>query len=162
MYHTKITTVTELSGTHITQIIALMEQIPEYDPVDAVADIRQRLYDKRILLQLLEVEGELAGFNLGYALDEQRFFSWLGGIATDWRGLGLAEQLLAAQEQWLQANGYQSVKIQTRNQYRPVLNLLIRNRYQVVDLAPVADDVSQYRLSLQKSLLTSDSAHPAS
>ncbi|WP_052074631.1 GNAT family N-acetyltransferase [Shewanella mangrovi] len=146
----------------MAQVIALMEQIPEYDAVDSVAEIRQRLYDKRILLQLLYVEDELAGFNLGYALDEQRFYSWLGGIAAEFRGIGLAKKMLLAQEQWLSANGYQSVQIKTRNKFRTVLNLLIRNRYQVVDFTPVADDISQHRLSLQKQLNPSNLAHRAS
>lgn len=152
MYSTQFQIITDITPARLAQVIELMTELPEFDQERSIAEFKQRLYGKDALLMLCFVEGELVGFKLGYALDEKRFYSWLGGVIPEFRGIGLAQQMLHAVEQWAIEQGYEKIQIKTRNLFKAVLNLLIKNGYQVIDFTPVADDISQYRLSLQKQL----------
>ncbi|MCH1925975.1 GNAT family N-acetyltransferase [Shewanella sp. C32] len=152
MYNTQFQIITDITPARLAQVIELMTELPEFDQERSIAEFKQRLYGRDALLMLCFVEGELVGFKLGYSLDEQRFYSWLGGVLPDFRGIGLAQKMLSAQEQWAAEQGYKAIQIKTRNRFKAMLNLLIKNSYQVIDFTQVADDVSQYRLSLQKQL----------
>ncbi|WP_417762381.1 GNAT family N-acetyltransferase [Shewanella sp.] len=152
MYSTQFQIITDITPARLAQVIELMTELPELAQERSIAEFKQRLYGREALLMLCFVEGELVGFKLGYALDEKRFYSWLGGVIPEFRGIGLAQQMLHAVEQWAIEQGYETMQIKTRNLFKAVLNLLIKNSYQVIDFTPVADDISQYRLSLQKQL----------
>jgi GNAT superfamily N-acetyltransferase len=57
---------------------------------------------------------QLIGFKAGYALTEQRYYSWLGGVHPAWRRQGMAAQLADAQHRWLAQRGYTTVETASR------------------------------------------------
>ena len=57
---------------------------------------------------------QLIGFKAGYALTEQRYYSWLGGVHSGWHRQGIASRLAKAQHQWLAEQGYTTVETATR------------------------------------------------
>ncbi|QSX37394.1 GNAT family N-acetyltransferase [Shewanella sedimentimangrovi] len=151
MYQIHIQALEQLTPQLATQVAELMQQIPEFNKPATADELLTRLADKPCLLQWAFIEGELAGFKLGYALDEQHFYSWLGGILPDYRRLGLAQRLLESQEAWAKDKGYQQVSVKTLNRLAPMLGLLIRNRYQITALQS-GMQLGDTKLSLQKSL----------
>lgn len=156
MHDITIKSVTDITPAQLGVVMELMQQLPEFDQEPAYAELKQRLYDKQSLLMLCYVGEQVAGFQLGYALDSARYYCWLGGVLPGFRGLGLAQQMLTEQEQWAVPQGYKAIQIKTCNRFKALLRLLIKNDYQVIDFTPVADDISQHRLSLQKQLAVAE------
>jgi GNAT superfamily N-acetyltransferase len=54
------------------------------------------------------------GFKAGYALTEQRYYSWLGGVHPEGRRQGIATRLAQAQHHWLAGRGYTTVETASR------------------------------------------------
>lgn len=152
MYSIEIDTITELNKDNCKLIAQLMSDIPEFNTPYSLAEIEQRLSSRKTLLQLVSVEGELAGFKLGYALTDDVFYSWLGGILPDFRKLGLARELLANQEAWVKYHGYHAIEVKTRNCFPAMLNMLISHKYQITTLEQQDEDVAQTRLHLKKAI----------
>lgn len=94
---------------------------------------------------------EPADFKLGYALDKDTFYSWLGGVLPAYRRDGVAQALLEAQETWAKEKGYKSISVKTRNSFPAMLMMLIKNGYQVIELEKKGE-VVDYRLVLRKGL----------
>ena len=53
------------------------------------------------------VDDRLVGFKAGYAATDKRYYSWLGGVDSDFRKQGIAKQLMSHQHKWLLQSGYQ-------------------------------------------------------
>ncbi len=152
MYSIEIKALTALTTEASDQIIALSQQVAELDRPLTSAVLTERLADKPCLILLAYVEGELAGFKLGYEQETAIFYSWLGGVSPDFRRLGLAQSLLEYQESWASRQGYNHIQVKTMNRFRSMLNLLIRNKYLITELK--ADPISHvdHKLHLSKSL----------
>lgn len=136
----------------IEEVVALSQQIPEFDNPYGHEEYQSRLRDTVHLIQIAEVEGEAAGFKVGYQLESGVFYSWMGGIHPDFRALGLASQMLKAQEQWASEQGYHSLKVKSRNRYATMVAMLLRHGYQIEHFEPKGDTVADHRIHLHKNL----------
>ena len=88
----------------------------------------------RFHLGLARIDGKIVGFKLGYAQDAQTFYSWLGAVAPEHRRVGIASQLMAAQEAWCRKNGFQYLQTKTKNRFREMLLLNIKSGFHIVGL----------------------------
>ncbi|MEF3022322.1 GNAT family N-acetyltransferase [Vibrio mimicus] len=122
--------VREGSLNEVTQIVA---KISEFAKSENEQSLQARLADKPSLVLVAEKDGELLGFKMGYALDSGTFYSWFGGVAPAARGHGVAQRLLEVQEAWALKQGYERIKVKSRNQFPAMLRLLIRNNYLIED-----------------------------
>lgn len=86
----------------------------------------------RHLLLVLYVENEPVGFKIGYEVDHQTLYSWLGGVVPPYRGVGVGAELMKAQHAWAQKMGYRCIQTKTQNQFREQLILNLRFGFQVV------------------------------
>ncbi|MBY6187519.1 GNAT family N-acetyltransferase [Marinobacter hydrocarbonoclasticus] len=139
------------TGT-IDEVVALSQQIPEFDNPYQADVYQARLSDTTHLIQIAEVEGEAAGFKVGYQLEDGVFYSWMGGILPDFRALGLASEMLKAQEAWAVGQGYHSLKVKSRNRYATMVAMLLRHGYQIEHFEPKGDTVADHRIHLHKNL----------
>ncbi len=73
----------------------------------------------------LDGEGKLIGLKLGYERNRGVFNSWMGGVAPEARGQGIAAALTAAQHAWAKEAGFRGLETATRqpNQAMAILNL---------------------------------------
>ena len=143
-----------LTISHVTldEIVSLYHRIPEFTlPVDNAA-LQQRIGASAACALIAYVGEKPAGFKLGYALDKDTFYSWLGGVLPAYRRDGVAQALLEAQETWAKEKGYKSISVKTRNSFPAMLMMLIKNGYQVIELEKKGE-VVDYRLVLRKTLL---------
>lgn len=152
MYSIEIEAKTALTPLLIHQIVELSQQIPEFDRPLTPQALLERLAGKNCLLLLAYVEGELAGFKLGYEQDATLFYSWLGGVATDFRRLGLAQSLLEYQEIWARRQGYRHIQVKTMNRFPAMLNMLINNQYLITELMADPKNQINHKLRLHKSI----------
>lgn len=152
MYSIEIKAETKLTSELATQLIELSQQIPELDRSLTNETLAERLDGKTSLILLAFVEGELAGFKLGYEQEETIFYSWLGGVASDFRRLGLAQSLLEYQETWVRRQGYNHIQVKTMNRFPRMLNLLINNQYMITELKADPKSLVDHKLHLCKTI----------
>lgn len=69
------------------------------------------------------VDGNLVAFKAGYASTYNRYYSWLGGVASDYKKQGLAKTLMGQQHQWLLGSQYKLVETHVMQSNRPMVNL---------------------------------------
>jgi ribosomal protein S18 acetylase RimI-like enzyme len=152
MYSIEIKAESGLTPELATQLIELSKQIPELDRPFTSEVLNQRLQGKKCLILVAYVEGELAGFKLGYEQENAIFYSWLGGVASDFRRLGLAQSLLEYQETWACLQGYNHIQVKTMNRFPAMLNLLISNQYLITELDADPKSLVDHKLHLRKSI----------
>ncbi|MRT55301.1 fosfomycin resistance glutathione transferase [Enterobacteriaceae bacterium RIT693] len=135
----------------LTEILELYHRLPEFEDCRSVADLQARLSSRQTSQLIACVNDTPAGFKLGYALSETEFYSWLGGVLPEFRRDGVAQALLVEQEKWAMEQGYRTLTVKTRNKFRGMLMMLLKNGYQLVELEQKGTP-NEHRLLLQKSL----------
>ncbi|MDB2386146.1 GNAT family N-acetyltransferase [Shewanella sp.] len=152
MYTIEIEAITDFT----TEVLACLDEtynaIPEFDQPYSSQVISRRLLSGPALLLIARVEGDIAGFKLGYQHSNETFYSWLGGVLPDYRGLGLAKSLLEYQEHWAKMQGYKQMEVKTQNRFPAMLNMLIGHQYQITAMTADKQRLSQNKLHLQKQL----------
>ncbi|MGB0894384.1 MAG: GNAT family N-acetyltransferase [Parashewanella sp.] len=152
MYRVEMSLINELSEYACKQIESLADTVPELRDSMTAATLKQRIQNRQMLLILSFVEGELAGFKLGYALSNDVFYSWIGGISQDFRQLGLARTMLLRQEQWARENRFTLTQVKTQNCFPAMLTLLVKQGYQVIELNKSMNSVAEHKFLLEKVL----------
>ncbi|WP_236688356.1 GNAT family N-acetyltransferase [Photobacterium kishitanii] len=114
--------------------------------------IRLRLAHQPALILVAEYQQQLVGVKVGYALSEQVFYSWLGGVLACGRGLGIAQKLLEAQEAWVMAqSSYTMINVKSRNCFPAMVRLLFRNGYAIENMEKKGQ-LRDYRLGFTKQI----------
>ena len=81
------------------------------------------------------LDGAHVGIIVGFELiPTTNYFVWLCGVLPDFRRLGIATQLLDAQQAWAQEHHYQIIRFECQNQHRPMLHLAISEGYDLVGI----------------------------
>ncbi|SQC93478.1 Glutathione transferase fosA [Cedecea neteri] len=135
----------------LEEILELYHRLPEFEDCRSVADLQARLATNQTSQLIACVNGVPAGFKLGYALSETEFYSWLGGVLPEFRRDGAAQALLVEQEKWTVEQGYRTLTVKTRNKFRGMVMMLLKNGYQLIEMEPKGDP-DDYRLLLRKPL----------
>ncbi len=112
------------------RIAALCAEVQELSATTAEV-IASRVGLRRALMQVAVIDGEDAGFKVGYADTPERFYSWIGGVRPAFRRRGVALRLLESQHAWCAAEGFETIEVKTYNRYRAMLMMLMRAGYEV-------------------------------
>lgn len=115
----------------INDVLIIHSKIIELAKTITFQSLNDRLQGKEYLILVAKHNGELAGFKIGYKLTGTEFYSWLGGVASNYRNLGIATQLIEAQENWVFNNGYSSISVKSMNCFPSMLRLLISSGYKI-------------------------------
>ena len=139
---------TSLTDETLVRITALLQEVfGAYQQ----EKLEERLANKKSVLFLgLYQKDQLVGFKLGYAIDSSVFYSWLGAVHPEFRGVGLAQALIDQQHAWARNNGFTKVQTKTLNQWKSMLLLNIRNDFQIVGTEPYVGD--GHKIVLEKPL----------
>jgi GNAT superfamily N-acetyltransferase len=87
-----------------------------------------------LCLVALDDAGALVGYKVGYALSPTVFRSWFGGVVPAARRQGVATALRVAQEEWARQNGFERIRVGSKNQFPDMLRLLIGAGYEIVEV----------------------------
>ncbi|MBY0315066.1 MAG: GNAT family N-acetyltransferase [Bdellovibrionales bacterium] len=90
------------------------------------------------------------GFKLGYEIDQQIFYSWLGGVKKEYRQLGLASLMMKTLVEWCGARGYKSLRTKTRNEFPEMMILNLKHGFKITKTYLSKDN--QLRIEMEKSL----------
>ncbi|AML56098.1 Protein export cytoplasm protein SecA ATPase RNA helicase [Serratia rubidaea] len=135
----------------LAEIQQLYQHIPEFNAAHRLQDLQLRIGDAMHYARIAELDGQPAGFKLGYQTGDDTFYSWLGGVLPAFRRRGVAGRLLEEQERWARTQGFRRLTVKTRNQFRGMLMLLIARHYRIITLEKKGE-VADYRLLLEKTL----------
>ncbi|PML53202.1 GNAT family N-acetyltransferase [Vibrio lentus] len=135
----------------LEEVVSVVEQITEFAKKESVASLSERLAGKTSLILVAEEAGVLLGFKIGYELDENTFYSWFGGVSSLARNKGVAQAQLDVQEQWVKQQGYQQLKVKSRNQFPAMLRLLLRNGY-LIEKLEEKEDINAHRIHFLKQM----------
>ncbi|ERM59095.1 N-acetyltransferase family protein [Vibrio cyclitrophicus] len=135
----------------LEEVVSVVEQISEFAKNESVASLAERLAGKKSLILVAEDDDVLLGFKIGYALDQHTFYSWFGGVSPLARNKGVAQAQLEAQEAWVQKQGYEQLKVKSRNQFPAMLRLLLRNGY-LIEKLEEKEDINAHRIHFLKQI----------
>lgn len=97
-----------------------------------LSKVKERLEaKKKPLLLVALVDGNLAGYKLGYELDDRTYYSWLGGVSPQWRKLGIAHALMERQHRWAYDYGFERMQTKTKNEFVEMLTLNLKAGFQI-------------------------------
>lgn len=139
------------------------ESIPEQSILNGILQLHQKIFGsadnlvkqmqgKRKLLVQVAMEGsKVIGYKIGYELNDDKFYSWLGGVDETYRNYGIASKLMEKQHQFLTDCGYKIVQTKTKNKWRSMLILNIKSGFDVI--GTYTDDKGEPKIILEKRLL---------
>ncbi|KAF1016358.1 MAG: Acetyltransferase YpeA [Stenotrophomonas maltophilia] len=122
-----------IAEASLDDVLAVLSRVPELAQGRTRETYAQRLHGRPALLLVALAAGEAVGFKVGYALDAQVFYSWIGGVVPGQRGRGIAQALLEAQQQWARAQGFACIEVKSSARFPSMLALLERNGYRRLD-----------------------------
>jgi hypothetical protein len=126
------------------------EVLPRLDPawIEARAGIVHGLS-----LWTARERGGVVGFKLGHASGPGSFFSWLGGVRTEFRRCGIATALMQLQHRDLRADGFRFVETRTRTDNPSMIVLNLKHGFRIVGCEL---DALQRHVVLQRKPLDAD------
>ncbi|MBP2241550.1 ribosomal protein S18 acetylase RimI-like enzyme [Cytobacillus eiseniae] len=137
-------------------------EIPNMEALDGIISLHQRIFgesndlagrmmEKPKLRLDIAMDGEkVIGYKIGYALNREQFYSWLGGVDPDYRNTGIASNLMDQQHQYLMESGYKAVQTRTKNKWRSMLILNIKCGFDII--GTFTDNEGEPKIILEKKL----------
>ncbi|GGP49345.1 N-acetyltransferase [Shewanella algicola] len=119
-----------VEGT-VEDIVAVLALVPEFDNSITATTIAERLAGKSALILVAKYDTAPIGFKVGYSLNHDEFYSWLGGVVPLHREMKVASQLRQLQESWAVAQGFKAIKVKSMNQFPNMLHMLIASGYHI-------------------------------
>jgi GNAT superfamily N-acetyltransferase len=139
---------TEVSDEQVLLITNLVCKI--YGESSAQEFQSQLSLHQKVHLLLGLIEGQVVAFKLGYERNPSEFHSWLGGVLPEFRGVGVAADLLRTQHEWCRMNGYKRVLTSAENRFPEMLILNLRFGFTWTETSRMEN--GNLLLGLQKNL----------
>ncbi|TQR21624.1 GNAT family N-acetyltransferase [Psychrobacillus vulpis] len=105
---------------------------------------------KNILILVAKDADQVVGFKIGCEIDNQKFYSWLGGVHSDYRGKGIASHLMRQQHDLVKSLGYTKIRTISRNKRREMLLLNIKFGFNVIET--FTSEKGTHKIVLEKEL----------
>ena len=118
------------TGT-LLEVSELITDIPELNHPSSPELLQERIKDSNSLILIASINNQAIGFKLGYELNSNNFYSWLGGVVPNYRQQGVAHTLRERQEEWARAKQYQCILVKSKNCFPNMLKMLISSGYQI-------------------------------
>ncbi len=100
-------------------------------------EFTDKLKDKNNVLILVasesspENDAKIIGFKIGYERSNEVFYSWLGAVHPEYRGLGVGYELLRKQHKWCETMGFKFIEAKTTNQWKKMLLLNLKSGFDI-------------------------------
>lgn len=138
-------------------------EIPETNVLKGIMELHKHVFEgaelggeeltqKRNLLIFVAIDNNhVVGFKIGYEINDQTFYSWLGGVHSKYRGKGIASELMRRQHSLVKSLGYTKVRTISRNNRREMLLLNIKVGFDVIET--FTSEKGKHKIILEKELL---------
>lgn len=137
----------------IKDCLAISSEIPEFSDNQYGEEVyAERLNNKPHLILVASLGEKPVGFKAGYERDpDGSFYSWMGGVIPEFRGLKIARRLAEEQELWAKKQGYSSIMFKTRNYLKSMLIFALKNGFNIIDVLKKEQE-ENHRIILKKIL----------
>ncbi len=95
---------------------------------------RRFLSRHNVSLFMAMLDEQPVGFVIGFEIMPSTYFCWLCGTVPDARRMGIATQLMHAQQAFAHDHGYNVLRFECQNQHRPMLHVAITEGYDLVGI----------------------------
>jgi predicted GNAT family acetyltransferase len=141
----------------------LLNSMPEGPIFKGIIDLHKRIFGEsddlvkkmetkpQLLVNVALNDSQVIGYKIGYELDKRKFYSWLGGVDTRFRGHGVASKLMEHQHQYLKENGFHIVQTKTMNKWRSMLILNIKSGFDII--STYTNEKGLQKIILEKNLV---------
>ncbi|MVM30367.1 GNAT family N-acetyltransferase [Spirosoma sp. HMF4905] len=102
------------------------------DRTELLAKLTYQASRTGLQTQWASINDRIVGCKFGYERKPGQFYSWLGGVHPDFRGQGIAAELMRQQHDWCRQNKYNTIRTQTYNQWRSMLLLNLRFEFDII------------------------------
>ena len=122
----------ELIDRHFNSLLELSQDAfgkikPEY--------LRWRVQNQPDLtIFVASLDHRLVGFKAGYAMTNDRYYSWLGGVAFAHRHKGIATKLMIEQHNWLKNSQYHLVETHVRQENSAMIELNLKHGFKITGM----------------------------
>lgn len=82
----------------------------------------------------------IVGFKIDYQISPETFYRWIGGVDEKYRKSGIAQELMKRQHSRVAKKGYEIIQTKTKNSFKPMLVLNIKNGFDIVDVYRNSND----------------------
>lgn len=139
-----------------------IDGFPDFELLNKILEVHESIFNdsdtlinkakgkQKIIFTVALEDEELMGYKIGYELDSDGFYSWLGGVDENHRNKGIASKLMNRQHHYLKEKGYKAVQTKTKNKWRDMLVLNIKNGFNVIGTC--TDRRGELKIILEKGL----------
>ena len=96
------------SDDFVAEVAALAVAVFVKMDIDDLAWRLKKMPDASV--HAIRAEERLVAFKVGYAIEQTRYLSWLGGVSLQHRRQGLARDLMNQQHDWARRRGYEFIE----------------------------------------------------
>lgn len=143
----------EIRQATIEQIVTLESLIPEFEDRYNSKQIQERL-DKHTYLALIAYyKGEQAGYSLSYdRYKDGSLYCWIAAVMPNYRRYGVYRELAKKREIWAKDQGFNTLKIKTKNKFRGMLAYLVKDAWLFEEIRRVDSDKNNNEIYATKVL----------
>lgn len=122
--------------TDVKHAYSVFKNIPEFSQYLTLEQMLSRIGESKCLSLIFLANDKPVGFKLGYEINSNEFYSWLGGVEPEFRSRGIAHRLLLEQEKWVIENGYKELSVKSMNRFPEMMCMLLSNGYIISGITP--------------------------
>lgn len=104
----------------------------------------------RLFALVARMNGQIAGFKIGYEQEDGVFYSWLGGVHPNFQGCGIASRLMVAQHEEAKRRGYKRIRTYSQNHRKPMMIANLKYGFDIV--RTFVDTKGRHKIVFEKDL----------
>jgi predicted GNAT superfamily acetyltransferase len=119
----------DLSNNLFTELLNLYNQL--FEDTDLEFFKTRFTTQANICSVLAFKKTQLIGFKIGYPVENNTFYSWIGGVNSEFRNIGIGKQLATLQENFAIEKGFSVLKTKSMNRFKPMMILNLKNGFNI-------------------------------
>jgi|32_taG_2_1085360.scaffolds.fasta_scaffold00001_22 predicted GNAT superfamily acetyltransferase len=119
----------DLSNNLFTELLNLYNQL--FEDADLEFFKTRFTTQANICSVLAFKKTQLIGFKIGYPIENNTFYSWIGGVNSEFRNIGIGKQLATLQENYAIQKGFSVLKTKSMNRFKPMMILNLKNGFNI-------------------------------
>ena len=112
--------------------------------------LSSRIGTQSLLLQIAFENEKPVGFKLGYALDQDVFYSWMGAVLPEYQGLGVGSVLMENQHEWCLKKRFKKIQTKSKNEFKQMIRLNLAFGFEIIGVESCPKN--QIKILFEKNL----------